>query len=249
MIFNTKTNRCFIHIPKCAGTSVRKALSQYHDADPSYLNTWVRTDDYGMRYAGHLTASLLKVIDPTSYALVKRATIYSVIRDPEERFMSAFSQYCRKYREPIQYLEIQTQEKILGELIDDLRQAFKEPDPLPAHFTHFTPQVDFLTYPEAILKLYPISDVNLLVRDFTDGLGVPEFKQVERLNQSRYFKNAMTRRLVKCARRILPPALKQNAAMDYLKTALLYKGAVVGGGGRADFRAEKTPAPMLRCGL
>lgn len=228
MILNTEKQRCFVHIPKCAGTSVRKVLSHYHDADPAYLNRWIRTDGYGIRYAGHLTAHLLKATDPATYALVNRATIYAVIRDPAERFMSAFSQYCRQEREPVQYLEIKTQQRILGDLVCDLSKAFKEPGPLPVKLTHFTPQVEFLNYPKASLNLYLISSVRLLVRDFTDGLGAPECKHFEHANQTRHFKYATTRRLAKFARRVLPASVKRNPLLDRFKTALLYQGA--GGG-------------------
>lgn len=227
MILNTEKQRCFVHIPKCAGTSVRKVLSHYHDADPAYLNRWIRTDGYGIRYAGHLTAHQLKATDPATYALVNRATIYAVIRDPAERFMSAVYQYCFQELQPSQYISQSGLSNIVGELLRDLHKAFKDCAPLPVELTHFTPQVEFLSYPEAKLKLYPISDVSMLVRDFSDGLIDLTPMTFVHENQTRHFKNDMIRRLAKYGRRMLPLVVKQNSLFFRFKGTLLKEGGRV----------------------
>ena len=86
----------FVHIPKCAGTSIR---SQIALCDPDQISMAragqhpvLGTIDYG-----HVPLDQLRVHFPENYSYVRRLDAFAVVRDPLQRFGSALRQVLWQY--------------------------------------------------------------------------------------------------------------------------------------------------------
>lgn len=96
MIICPNQNFAFVHIPKCAGTSVR---SQILRCDPDYIeqarvgrHPALGTIDYG-----HIPLDQLRQYFPENYASVRDMDSFAVLRDPLARFGSALRQILWQY--------------------------------------------------------------------------------------------------------------------------------------------------------
>lgn len=86
----------FVHIPKCAGTSVR---TQIVKCDPAFIEMG-RTGTHpvlGKIDYGHIPLPLLREHFPDKYDYLLRLTSYAVVRDPLDRFGSSLRQMLWRY--------------------------------------------------------------------------------------------------------------------------------------------------------
>jgi hypothetical protein len=86
----------FVHVPKCAGSSVR---GQIEHCDPAHIaqarvgkHPVLGTIDYG-----HIPLDQLRVHFPEHYAAVRDLDAFAVVRDPLARFGSALRQVLWQY--------------------------------------------------------------------------------------------------------------------------------------------------------
>lgn len=223
MIISHNLNKVFIHIPKNAGTSVRNALAPLHDGSDAFQKTWIQTHKYGRLYAGHLPASILLELMPETFEVLNQATIYAIVRNPQERFFSAITQHCKEYREPWQYLADEQKIKLLHYIMKRLRETPENQGTLPTDLTHFIPQIDFLRFPNAKLKLYPLSAAENLIEDFTDRKVSQHYGPLpyHHLNQSLTFKKPGARKILRGARKVTPDYVKKMNATQKLKRYIL----------------------------
>lgn len=85
----------FMHIPKCAGTSIRRALAPF---DSSRLDGYFDFPDGGRQHLHHLPLAMVKRHLPDIFSRIERYESYAVLREPRERFASALLQYLRSFR-------------------------------------------------------------------------------------------------------------------------------------------------------
>lgn len=96
MIISHKHKWVFIHNPKVAGTSVRAALSSYHDDNRKFWHQgWFANDDRVVDLA-HLTSDIWHPIVDPSY------TSFGFVRNPYHRFVSGLTEVIRRHRSDFQ---------------------------------------------------------------------------------------------------------------------------------------------------
>lgn len=94
MIISHKYQTVFLHIPKCAGTSIREALVQ---SDPDCHQMWGwRWMDRHQRYGDSAHMPLVD-LPPNILDLVRNYTVIALTRDPLARFFSAIHQHFQQH--------------------------------------------------------------------------------------------------------------------------------------------------------
>ncbi|MBM4146915.1 MAG: sulfotransferase family protein [Nitrospira sp.] len=90
MLISDKHSFIFVHNPKCAGTSVRKALQNY-DTRNNYF--WMFAELNGSKIdKAHMPLHVLKVYSPQVYELFKNYFTFMFVRHPIERCISGFNE-------------------------------------------------------------------------------------------------------------------------------------------------------------
>jgi hypothetical protein len=139
----------FVHIPKCAGSSVR---SQVRRCDPDHVSMGdvhahpiLGRIDYG-----HVPLGALRAHFPEEYAAVRDLTAFAVLRDPLERFGSALRQTLWRYEgrpmTAIPPAELRdTTLRMLDDVAADLDRVARDPEAVPAQrMVFFARQDGFL---------------------------------------------------------------------------------------------------------
>jgi hypothetical protein len=119
MIINKTHNFGFIHIPKCAGSTIRQQLRDRDDLGGRFYHT-MTLPDLGRINGNHVPLNVLAAHFPEELAALRAVTSYAILRDPMDRFVSGISQYLRAHvREPAEMtpVEIATQTSRIIEAI------------------------------------------------------------------------------------------------------------------------------------
>jgi hypothetical protein len=141
MIISPRHGFVFVHIPKCAGTSVRTQIAAC-DPDHIALANPGNHPVLGRIDFGHVPLSLLREHFPEHYAYLERLPAFAVVRDPLTRFGSAFRQLLWQYeRTPMTMIE----PKVLRErILKSIDEVGAEID-APSHkMIFFSRQSDFV---------------------------------------------------------------------------------------------------------
>jgi len=94
MIISERSSFIFIHNPKCAGTSVRLALSDYDTTGGAF---WAH-DDWNGRpiFNAHMPLFMFRSRYPQYFALMSTYLSFMFVRHPYERTVSAFNELHRE---------------------------------------------------------------------------------------------------------------------------------------------------------
>ncbi|WP_120077443.1 sulfotransferase family 2 domain-containing protein [Aurantiacibacter odishensis] len=187
MIINDATRTAFIHIPKCAGTTVRLALEQHddHEADlvagmtPHPVLELTYSPDGGETYIDihHITLGQLQQFFPEVMAKIRAYSAFALVRDPAGRLVSAVTQRLKQFHAiPVQDLPPQALADALSKAFDELDALFARSPNLPPDYIHFQPQVDFIDLGDEriVQNLYPTHDLAALEADLVEHFGPEE---------------------------------------------------------------------------
>lgn len=134
----------------------------------------------------HMPLDLMARAYPDELAQLQASACYAVIRDPLDRFKSAFSEHLKNFQGTNYALISQENaQKALGRVIQHLKDgAFHSPE-----YVHFAPQTDyvFLNGTQVVKHLYPLAQSRQLVLDISAKLGVTPPDEVNR-NERRHLK-------------------------------------------------------------
>jgi len=169
MIINDSKKVCFVHIPKCAGTSIRDLIQEFDDLNGAHTERVEMHPELGLLDYVHIPLPILSEYFPELYSKVKSYHSFALIRDPYQRFASSVAQrlrmYCKKDLKDASNVEIIKE-------IDDCIEFLKKNDNkvlLPAEYIHFQRQSSYIFNDEQIVHhLYLLSDVNKCLSDLTN---------------------------------------------------------------------------------
>ena len=118
MIISDKRKFVFIHNPKTAGTSLRRALVKYHDREVSY---WHHLEDIFLdRVIDKAHITMRDFVHMPDYSSIDEYFSFGFVRNPYDRFYSAFQFYKKNneiffiYKDNGQGID----EKDLGKIFD-----------------------------------------------------------------------------------------------------------------------------------
>jgi hypothetical protein len=127
----------FVHIPKCAGSSVRSQVRRC-DADHISMGDVAVHPVLGRIDYGHVPLGALHAHFPDAYAAVRDLPAFAVLRDPLERFGSALRQMLWRYEKrpmtAIPSAELrETTLRMLDDIAADLARVAGDPHAVPSH--------------------------------------------------------------------------------------------------------------------
>ena len=232
MIISDAYRFVFMHVPKCAGSTVRHALEQYDERFKLLSAGLDRYEDseYVFRPHGaedfvdlpHLTLGQLQCYFPEEYLLTKGYRSFAVLRDPHERLMSSVSQRLRQYHgELVQDLGAADIRQHLTRILAQVAKLFSVSPQLPFDFIHFQPQSSYVEHDGETLVDHSIAITRLdelhgLLSEQIAGAGnALEPFHLQRTNTTMSYRNLPLRDLsqrfagpVNAVRGLLPERLK-----------------------------------------
>lgn len=233
MILSDRYRFVFIHIPKCAGTSIRNAVMPFHDADERFLKTVERHPELGEIDFRHLPLSLLREMDPEAFQKLENYESYALLRDPFQRFRSAMAQRAKMYlgREFAQLDDAD----IRGEIDKVIAYLQSEPAVIAPEYIHFARQSEFVEIDgrRVVRNLYPVERMETFVADLARHIGTDTL-EVGHANRTTVFRYPQLGRLMYAgsalARRILPgpvhEKLRVSARKVFMKPGVSSKPSV-----------------------
>ena len=233
MIVSDHHRFIFIHVPKCAGTSVRASVLPYHDADERFLRTVEQHPEFGPIDFRHLPLSLLREIDPEVFEKLKTYDSYALLRDPFQRFRSAMAQRAKMYlgKEFAQLSEIELHSEI-NRVQDYLLSS---PSVIKPEFVHFTRQSDFVQIDGARLvrNLFLVEHLDQFSRVLAQRIGAGMLP-IGHTNKTMVFRYPQLKHVVQTssalARQVLPgtvhETLRQSARKVLMKSGAGIERAV-----------------------
>lgn len=124
MIVSKSHNFVFVHNPKVAGSAIRSRIEEFHTAERIFWHQGYVPELDRMVDLAHLTYQEASRILPE----VRTYFSFGFVRDPYERFISAFNEHCRQHDRVLDINDLDA----LG--IDEISARFNW------KFVHFCPQ-------------------------------------------------------------------------------------------------------------
>jgi len=228
MIISDTYRFVFVHIPKCAGTTVRMRLQGFDTRNGEFYGVRQHPQLGRLEY-GHIPLFTLREYFPEEFATVRDYWSFAVVREPFSRFGSSISQRLKEYiKTPIHKLGMTEIMKHIDECIEYLSQQPRHAHLLQTEYKHFQKQIDFLEVDGECLidTIYTLGQIDLLLNDVGQRVGrsitEPEKNASSHENRTVVFRNEVFRKLIEAVRplsdragKILPEGMKQNVR-DYV---------------------------------
>lgn len=202
MIINDTHRFVFIHIPKCAGTTVRSRLQLFDEAGGAFASVVGDHAALGTIDYTHIPLSILEQYFPNEYAKVCSYQSFALVRNPFDRFASALSQHLRMYgKAQIQNLSITEIKREIHKSIDVLSK-YREPGTfLPYRYIHFQRQSDYIySHQVCVVKhLFLTSQISDMLAEIERNCGLVVENvtptPLRRSNQTLVYRNSLLRTL------------------------------------------------------
>lgn len=172
MIISQRYGFVFVHVPKCAGTSVRTQIAA---CDPDHV-AMAETGNHpvlGPIDYGHVPLTLLRRHFPEEYAAVETLPAFAILRDPLTRFGSSLRQTFWRYEKmPMTLIPPETLRARTLEIIDRVRAEIDAPS---QQMIFFARQSDFV-FDEGrrmVEHLVPIEEVGAFIDYLSVVTGTP----------------------------------------------------------------------------
>jgi len=215
MIISDDKEMAFIHIPKCAGTSVRSQLATYDSTGGGFYHT-INHDVLGKIHSSHIPLRFLHEHYPVEFGKVERYRSFALVREPLERFASATFQRLKGFKrvplaEITPALALREAEEAMTWLSG--RDAFCE-----IGHIHFARQIDYIDLggERVVRNLFALDDMPGFARALQEMTGIridPGLRQ----NTNFADANPMARTLKK----YLKPVYSRLTSWEFRETLLL----------------------------
>jgi hypothetical protein len=173
MIISDRHRFVFVHVPKCAGTSVRRALAPFDDTGGFFSERVSEDPVHGRIDFTHLPLHALGRIAPDAFGKLGRYRSFAIARDPFDRFSSALSQQMKMYRG----VEIaQASDAEVAATLDDVIAFLgRQPRVTDPSYIHFCRQTDFVDLDGRRLvdDVFPLDRLDLLACEIGRLVGRP----------------------------------------------------------------------------
>lgn len=175
MLISDQHQFALIHIPKCAGTTLRHALEKYDERREIYYQRGVTEHPVlGQLDYHHLPLSVVRQYFPQDFRCLETYRTYAVARRPSERFPSSLAQHVLMYHgEKLDRMS----DRAIGRALDTVirwlsRNAVDQPV-LDPEYIHFARQRDYthLEGSQLVRNVYPLERVDLMVERLSDVIG------------------------------------------------------------------------------
>lgn len=172
MIICPSQGFAFVHIPKNAGTSVRTQILKCDEAAIEMGLTGTHPV-LGKVDFGHIPLDLLQEHFPDNYAYLEKLPSFAIVRDPLDRFGSAFRQVLWQYEQrPMTLIPKEEVRQKALEMLDVLEGQVVAPDHQHVFFTRqerfiFNGDTQVVTY------VVPMALVPQLIGYWSQQTGVP----------------------------------------------------------------------------
>lgn len=182
MIIDDKHKIVFVHIPKCAGTTVRQYLQKWDGANSMFTARVDYHPSLGRLDYVHMPLFILNDHFPDEMKKIKEYWSFAIIRDPFERFASSVSQRLRVYGgKPLKEFSMREIELEAIRCIEFLKKYDCQGRCLPPEYIHFQRQVDYiyLNSEKIIDELYSSKEIDQAKKNILDRIGILDGKENE----------------------------------------------------------------------
>lgn len=238
MIISDDHRLVFVHIPKCAGVSVKAPLRAIDSTDGAFS----RIGDHpalGRIHYAHLVLRDMAAHFPAEWEKLKDYNSFAVVRDPADRFVSAMFQRLREFKGLAQ--SAITPALIEEEASEVIRTLERTPERLDLQYVHFNRQTDYLFYDgeQMVQHIFPIEHMPAIIAFIAQSTGITVAE--EKKNRSTEFRFATIKpliRLIRAPYAALVPYAVRNRLRSKMTQAGLYadakKPAMLRPGGRVE---------------
>lgn len=172
MIISPLHRFVFVHVPKCAGTSVR---TQIEACDPNHIAMAEPGPhpELGRIDYGHVPLSRLRQHFPENYAYLQDLSSFAILRDPLSRFGSSLRQSLWRYEQkPMTLIPPET---LRARALEVMETLVSEIDMPSARMIFFARQHDFVfDGPDRkVDHLVPIEHVGAFIAYLSQKTGTP----------------------------------------------------------------------------
>lgn len=223
MIIADSQRFAFVHIPKCAGVSVKQPLRAI-DSTQGFFSRIDDHPDLGRIHFAHITLGDLAAFFPGEFAKVAGYRSFAVVRDPRARFLSALFQRLREFKHLNQ--SQMTERRVEEEADEVIRYLDSGPQRLDLEHVHFNRQADYIFHDgqQVVSDIFPIERMAAIIAYVSEHSGVAIGEET-RKNQSTELKSGLLRPIVRFARQpygMLVPYAVRNRLRAKMTRAGLY---------------------------
>lgn len=172
MIIAERYGFAFIHIPKCAGSSVRQQIEAYDD-EAGFFARVKPHPVLGRADYGHFTLAQLRAYFPGHIERLQKLETYAIVRDPLQRFGSALRQTLWMYdKRPMTLIPPAELRDAVRRIIDEIDADFEQ---LPHQHVFFTPQRDYVYEGDTrfVRYVFPIEATDRFIAAISERVGAP----------------------------------------------------------------------------
>lgn len=173
MIVDDRHQFIFIHIPKCAGTTIRLALKKYDSSKGKFAHANGFVEGVGKIDMGHIPLKRLHEFFPEDFQKIKNYRCFAVVRDPYKRFSSSVYQHLKMYSGmPVRSMR---RSDFVAAVDDFIGNLDKFGSFLPYDYIHFQRQRDYIYYDDKKLveNLYTSEELENMFSKLSQITGEP----------------------------------------------------------------------------